>query len=644
MAVDPQIIRKLTEDLDNLNDVIDDVSKQIQNNLNKQLAVTSESINDMVEGLEKGEDVTKKAASALKKAQIENRKLGLDQNRIQSQLLEIEKKLAKGYSAKLKAQKDSLEVQMQDNLLQQQLNDSLSDYLRKLNEAAETESKISKQKGTQGILDDIKKRLRLEEIKDMFTLASIFKIILDSALGFNKASVEIGKNLGYGADQADRVTNNIVNAARGSENLNFTLANAAAAMSELNASIGLVAEYSADTLETQIMLTKQFGLQADEAAGIYKFSVLTGKSASETNKAMVSAFVAARNQFKVGANFKQVMAEAAKVSGQLAANLGYNPDRITKAVVAMKAFGTTLEQTKAQGEALLNFESSLEAELKAELLTGQAINLERARAAALAGDQVKLAEELANQGMTLEKFQKMNVLAQKSYSEALGLSADQLSEQLQKQKLAIESGKSLAQLTEEEALEAQKRQNIQDQFNQAMLKLQDIIGGLVAGPLGMMLSVLSDALSLIGKIVAGIQSVLGSGLTKVLLGTITGLAVGGPVGALVGGIAGIASAAIADDMVGYGARTLVTPDGPIALNNNDTVIAGTNLFKGDDVMSFGKGALRLGGGNDELIAKLDQIASRPAVAYIQGERPFADTLGRQSQLFTSGMQNQSKLA
>jgi len=644
MAVDPQIIRKLTEDLDNLNDVIDDVSKQIQNNLNKQLAVTSESINDMVEGLEKGEDVTKKAASALKKAQIENRKLGLDQNRIQSQLLEIEKKLAKGYSAKLKAQKDSLEAQMQDNLLQQQLNDSLSDYLRKLNEAAETESKISKQKGTQGILDDIKKRLRLEEIKDMFTLASIFKIILDSALGFNKASVEIGKNLGYGADQADRVTNNIVNAARGSENLNFTLANAAAAMSELNASIGLVAEYSADTLETQIMLTKQFGLQADEAAGIYKFSVLTGKSASETNKAMVSAFVAARNQFKVGANFKQVMAEAAKVSGQLAANLGYNPDRITKAVVAMKAFGTTLEQTKAQGEALLNFESSLEAELKAELLTGQAINLERARAAALAGDQVKLAEELANQGMTLEKFQKMNVLAQKSYSEALGLSADQLSEQLQKQKLAVESGKSLAQLTEEEALEAQKRQNIQDQFNAAMLKLQDIIGGLVAGPLGMMLSVLSDALSLIGKIVAGIQSVLGSGLTKVLLGTITGLAVGGPVGALVGGIAGIASAAIADDMVGYGARTLVTPDGPIALNNNDTVIAGTNLFKGDDVMSFGKGALRLGGGNDELIAKLDQIASRPAVAYIQGERPFADTLGRQSQLFTSGMQNQSKLA
>jgi hypothetical protein len=44
-----------------------------------------------------------------------------------------------------------------------------------------------------------------------------------------------------------------------------------------------------------------------------------------------------------------------------------------------------------------------------------------------------------------------------------------------------------------------------------------------------------------------------------------------------------------DDMVspGYGKRTLMGPEGAIALNNKDTVIAGTNLFdkKGDDVVS-----------------------------------------------------------
>ncbi len=38
------------------------------------------------------------------------------------------------------------------------------------------------------------------------------------------------------------------------------------------------------------------------------------------------------------------------------------------------------------GESLLNFETSIENELKAELITGKQLNLERARAAALTGD------------------------------------------------------------------------------------------------------------------------------------------------------------------------------------------------------------------------------------------------------------------
>ena len=40
------------------------------------------------------------------------------------------------------------------------------------------------------------------------------------------------------------------------------------------------------------------------------------------------------------------------------------------------------------------------------------------------------------------------------------------------------------------------------------------------------------------------------------------------------------------NMSGYGSRTLMGPEGAIALNNKDTVIAGTNLFpKGNDVVS-----------------------------------------------------------
>jgi hypothetical protein len=47
-----------------------------------------------------------------------------------------------------------------------------------------------------------------------------------------------------------------------------------------------------------------------------------------------------------------------------------------------------------------------------------------------------------------------------------------------------------------------------------------------------------------------------------------------------------------DGSSGYGKRTLFGPEGAIQLNNKDTVIAGTDLFKkGDDVISAPKGAV-----------------------------------------------------
>ena len=630
MPVDPNIINKLSADLDNLNGVIDDISKQIQNNLNKQLSVTSESIKDIVKGLDEGEDITKKTAAALRKAQTENRKLGLDQNRLQAQLLEVEKQLARNYNAKLKKQKDSLALQIQDNLLQQQLNDEVLDYLRILSNVAETESKTTEEKKKQNNLTDIAKKKYdsiVESLGKGARIAFVFKAIVDAGFRFSKISTDIGKNLGYGADRANNLTNNLALMAQGSSNMNVTLQNAADAMNELATATGYVAEYSADTLQTQIMLTKQFGLEADAAAGIYKFSVLTGKSSSEVNKQMVGAFAATRNSLRVGIPFKATIAEAAKISGQLAANLQNNPEQIVKAVSQAKALGLTLEQTAKAGESLLNFESSIESELKAELLTGKQINLERARAAALVGDQVTLAQELVNNVGTLEDFQKMNVLQQKALAEAVGLTADEVANQLKNQKIALETGKSLAQVTEEELLKAQQRQDAQTKFNNAVTKLQDLIGNVVAGPLGQLLDILGKALDFVGKITAGIQEAFGSTAAKTFLGALAGLAVGGLPGLFIGAGIGAASG-LADDMVGYGARTLITPQGTVALNNNDTVIAGTNLFKGDDVMSFPKGALNMGGADfspminaiNEVRAAVKDLASRPVIVNMDGKQ------------------------
>jgi hypothetical protein len=536
-----------------------------------------------------------------------------------------------------------------------QVNQMLEDQLRNLESIAEEETKITEEKKKQNNLFNFA-AAKYKEIKGQletfFSLGSIFKIILDGALRFNKISTEIGKNLGYGADNANRVASNMIGVAQSANNVNVTFQNLADAANELSTATGYVAEYSADALETQIMLTKQFGLTGEEAAGVYRLSVLTGKASKTVNQEMVGAFAATRNNLRAGVPFKATMAEAAKVSGILASNLQNNPKRIVEAVTQAKALGTSLEQAARQGEALLNFESSIENELKAELLTGKQLNLERARAAALIGDQVTLTEELAKNVGTIEEFDRMNVLQKKAIAESVGLTADELAKQLQNQKIAIENGKSLAEVTADELTKAQERQNVQDKFNQSILKLQDFFGNLLAGPLGTFLEYLTKSLDTITSIAAVfgtiwainkaivaveiIKTALGkANLAKqaalnisaaeelgIRVGIATAAVLANPLLLIAGlaaaaGVAGLIYGSVkkGDDIMsegGYGKRTLLAPEGAIRLNDNDTVIAGTNLGGGG--MSGGSIDLTpmIAAINEVKIA-INQLMNRPVI-------------------------------
>jgi len=499
-------VKQLNNELDQLNIKLGSIAANLEAGMRAQLADSNTEVQKLIDGFEKGENVARKAAAEIEKNLRKSNRLSFDRISLETQLRQA-----------IRANNIVQESRLKNELLQNQLAinylDTTNQTFRKIQALAEEEARITAEKKKQNSIAGASRKIFDEFVKPYKELASvegILKLIITSALTFNKISTDIGKSLGYGGKGADRVANNFTKIANDSKNVNITTKNLAEAFNQLSEATGLVSEYSADALKTQVMLTKQFGLTGEEAAGVYRLSVLNGKSSAEINKSMVSAFVAARNQLGVGIPFKATMAEAAKISGQLAANLKNNPQLLVQAVAQAKALGTTLEQTKLQGEALLNFESSIENELKAELLTGKAMNLERARAAALMGDQVTVAKELANQGMTLEKFQNMNVLAQQAFSAAIGLSADALANQLRQQKLAIESGKSLAQITEEEAMEAEKRQSIQDKFNASILKLQDFFGNLLAGPIGGFLTALTQSLDVLTSI-------------AIVMGTIWGL-------------------------------------------------------------------------------------------------------------------------
>jgi hypothetical protein len=74
---------------------------------------------------------------------------------------------------------------------------------------------------------------------------------------------------------------------------------------------------------------------------------------------------------------------------------------------------------------------------------------------------------------------------------------------------------------------------------------------------------------------------------------------------------------------GYGKRLLVAPEGTFALNNNDTVIAGTSLFKGDDVVSSPAGSVSMGGGSarlEMLVERLIATVERGGTVVLDGKK------------------------
>ena len=79
---------------------------------------------------------------------------------------------------------------------------------------------------------------------------------------------------------------------------------------------------------------------------------------------------------------------------------------------------------------LLDFESSIEAELQAELLLGKDINLEKARQAALNNELATVAKEISKQIGSSADFSKMNRIQQEALAAAVGMNREELASTL----------------------------------------------------------------------------------------------------------------------------------------------------------------------------------------------------------------------
>ena len=196
-----------------------------------------------------------------------------------------------------------------------------------------------------------------------------------------------------------------------------------------------------------------------------------------------------------------------------------------------------LSKVDAIAGSLLDFESSIENELQAELLLGKDINLEKARQAALNNDLATVAKEIADQIGTSAEFAEMNRIQQDAIAKSVGMSREDLASTLLMQdKLSGLTAEDAAaaqkkfdtlkgQVGEAEAMRVLEEKGVeglanqvgaQDKFNASVEKLKEIFV-MVADALRPLLDIVGSIFTLIGPLISLIGPIIQTAMVPLMV-------------------------------------------------------------------------------------------------------------------------------
>ena len=405
--------------------------------------------------------------------------------------------------------------------------------------------------------------------------------------------------------------------------------------SELASNFGMTLEEATGLSVKVIDTSKALGISVSE--GTQLFGVLTqtaNLSAEQAEKLSEGAAQLARQR---GVAPAQVMKDIAGSAETIALFTKDSGENIFDAAIAARQFGMSINDIASSMKGMLDFESSINAELEASAILGKTINLQRARELALNKDAVGFQKEIKSQLEGIGNFNDLGILQQESLAKALNMNVAQVA------KLAngtAEIGDGLGDQSFEDLLGKDALSN----FSQLAAQLSSIgailvssVGpalGSIAGFLvpvlegfgkfltylnesGALMPMLMTALGglgvaltatgikfafLAGKAIystfASLGAMVGSISASTLgLGALGAIALAGVIGAAVKSMMSDANAIAVDDMYAGpgGITTMMGPAGIFSLNPRDSVLATTNPIPVTKVNEFpAEGALMPG--------------------------------------------------
>ena len=450
-------------------------------------------------------------------------------------------------------------------------------------------------KGTKALLNGFK--AMGPALKKALGPLALIAMAVDALKGADKVVGDMAKGMNMTYQDALAVKMELTEAANASGNIFVTSAKLSETLTSVNAALGTSVKLNDELLVQFTEMREMAGFTNEELMGIANLSLTTGESMDDITGEFIAQAKMSALQNGVILNTKQLTKEIKDVSAATTLSFGKNPGLIAQAVAATKSLGMEMSKVEGIADSLLDFESSISNELQAELLLNKNLNLEKARQAALNNDIATLAQEISSQIGSAAEFSEMNRIQQDALAKSVGMSREELAktlfvqeqlagatgEQAEEERALMEARIAevgLAQAQAEMAKEGvdglRQQASMADRLAAVMDKLQEVFISLVE-PLMPVLDIFVSILSVVGKVMQAVGPLLKFAVGISPIGLLGDLAQGNSLGTM-------ASSAISmDDGIipaGYGETIIKKGKDTIALNNEDSVVAGTNLGGG----------------------------------------------------------------
>jgi hypothetical protein len=207
------------------------------------------------------------------------------------------------------------------------------------------------------------------------------------------------------------------------------------AVTEFGARIGNVNNISNKLAFDLSLLPSHLGVSGEEAGKLVnQFGKLSGRSNEFALNALeATSQLAAAN----GVAPSQVMKDVAENTEFFAKYAKAGTNNIQQAAIEAARLGVDLGTAAEISDGLLDYQTSVAAEMEASVILGRNLNLQRARELAFQNDSAGAMKEAIKQAGTLAQLEAMNPIEREALAKAIGVTGDKLRQMIANEKEAL---------------------------------------------------------------------------------------------------------------------------------------------------------------------------------------------------------------